>query len=126
MAELSGGGSKKEDGGVGDNDGRERTLLDARGVARLELGITVSSRVASEAGVGGGSCGWLSSGGKMIGEAGGDGTVDERSYDNNEPSKNALVFDLVIISLLGSVGRAGSVAAGAEERRIDFRELALL
>ena len=122
---MSGGGSKKEDGGVGDNDGRERTLLDASGVAILELGRTVSSRVASEAGVGGGSCGWSSFGGKIIGEEGGTGTEDERSYDNNEPSKKALVFDLVIISLLGSVGRAVPVAAGTEERKIDFRELAL-
>ena len=34
VAELSGGGSKKEDGGVGVKDGRDRTGLDAGGVAR--------------------------------------------------------------------------------------------
>ena len=34
VAELSGGGSKKEDGGVGVNDGRDRTGLVAGGVSR--------------------------------------------------------------------------------------------
>ena len=40
----------------------------------------------------------------MIGVVGGVGVVDERSYDNNEPSKKALDFDLVMISLFGSTG----------------------
>ena len=34
IAELSGGGSKSEEWGVGERDGRERTGLDAGGVAR--------------------------------------------------------------------------------------------
>ena len=62
----------------------------------------------------------------MTGVVGGAGAVDGRSYDNNEPSKKALDFDLVIISLLGSTGRTdlGTTEVEAEERRIDFRAFA--
>ena len=57
VAEVSGGGSRKEDGGVGVSDGKDKTGLEAGGVARLEWGRTEISSVASEAGVAGvGDC----------------------------------------------------------------------
>ena len=89
------------------------------------------SKVASEAGVGGGGDGWSSSKGKVSGDAGAAraaGAVDKRSYDNNEPSKKAFDFDLVMISLFGSTGKIelGTTELEAEERRIDFRVIAFV
>ena len=51
IAESSGGGSKKEDGGEGVNEGKDKTGLEAGGVARREWGRTEIFNVASEAGV---------------------------------------------------------------------------